>query len=140
MEFLSYSLKQIDEVAEAILSFTKTCPIILFRAEMGAGKTTLISKLCEIKGMKGTISSPTFSLVNEYEMQDEEILYHFDFYRIEDESEAYDMGIFEYFESGNICLIEWPEKINNLIPVPHIEVKIEMNDLLRNYQLEMINK
>lgn len=89
--------------------------IIQFQGEMGAGKTTLIKEILRQMQCKDEVSSPTYSLVNEYETANG-IVYHFDFYRINDESEAYDMGWEEYADSGNLCLIEWPERIKSLIP------------------------
>jgi tRNA threonylcarbamoyladenosine biosynthesis protein TsaE len=92
---------------------------------MGAGKTTLIKAIARQLGVTNMTSSPTFSLVNEYETADGRILYHFDLYRLNSEEEAYDMGIDEYFYSGNLCLIEWPEKTPNLIPLDHTIVTLK---------------
>ena len=94
---------------------------------MGAGKTTLIKDLCNVLGVAGETTSPTFSIVNEYEGQDGPV-YHFDFYRLKDQSEALDMGYEEYFYSGNYCFIEWPEKIANLIPDSYTGVRIHILD------------
>lgn len=110
---LSFDLNSIDEVAENLLSkiTTKT---ILFYGEMGVGKTRLIQALVsKLGGSK--ITSPTFSIVNEYEVTND-IVYHFDFYRIEDENEAYDIGIEDYFYAGHWVFIEWPEKIAGILP------------------------
>jgi len=84
---------------------------IAFYGEMGAGKTTLIKEICKILGVKDITSSPTFALINEYRTNDEESIYHFDFYRINNLQEAYDLGYEDYFYSNSLCLIEWPEKI-----------------------------
>ena len=91
--------------------------IMLFYGEMGVGKTTLIKELCKLLGTEDVISSPTFSLVNEYHTIDQRIIYHFDFYRIKNEEEAYDIGVEDYFYSNAFCLIEWPENIQNLVPL-----------------------
>ena len=92
---------------------------------MGAGKTTFIKAIARKLGVTDVTSSPTFSLVNEYETRDGQILYHFDLYRINSEEEGYDMGLDEYFYSGNVCLIEWPEKTPNLIPLDHTSITIK---------------
>ncbi|MFB5945547.1 tRNA (adenosine(37)-N6)-threonylcarbamoyltransferase complex ATPase subunit type 1 TsaE [Albibacterium profundi] len=99
--------------------------IFLFDAVMGAGKTTFIKALCRYLGVQENVSSPTFSIVNEYRGIDGPV-YHFDFYRIKDEKEAYDLGYEEYFYSGHYCFIEWPQKISNLIPDDALSVKIEV--------------
>ena len=93
---------------------------------MGVGKTTLIKQLCKTLGVTGATSSPTFSLVNEYEADDNQLVYHFDFYRLNKEEEALDMGIDDYLYSGNWCFIEWAEKIPNLIPETHSVITISL--------------
>ena len=110
----TYTLRELPEIAGKILSST-THKTILFYGEMGAGKTTLIKELAKSIGITDTLSSPTFSLVNEYQTNDT-TLYHFDFYRIENEDEALDMGVEEYLDSGHWNFIEWPQKIQNLLP------------------------
>jgi tRNA threonylcarbamoyladenosine biosynthesis protein TsaE len=130
-----YNLDEIKEIAKQLLSIPQLKKVITFHAEMGVGKTTLIKELVSQLGVSSQSSSPTFSLVNEYETATGEKLYHFDFYRINDELEAYDMGIDEYFYSGNWCFIEWPEKIPHLIPLDHASVSIR---LLANGKRELI--
>jgi tRNA threonylcarbamoyladenosine biosynthesis protein TsaE len=93
---------------------------------MGVGKTTLIKELCKILGVEDATSSPTFSLVNEYYASNNQIVYHFDFYRLNKETEALDMGVDDYLYSGNWCFIEWSEKIASLIPKEHSVVTIEL--------------
>ena len=93
---------------------------------MGAGKTTLIKEIARILGVLGATSSPTFSLVNEYHINDHELLYHFDLYRLESEVEALDFGIEDYLYSGYWCMIEWPDKIKNLIPEQHTTVTLDV--------------
>ncbi|MGO4771396.1 tRNA (adenosine(37)-N6)-threonylcarbamoyltransferase complex ATPase subunit type 1 TsaE [Flavobacterium sp. W22_SRS_FK3] len=110
-----FSLDQIQEVAAQIIAQNPK-KIILFNGEMGVGKTTLIKQLCKTLGVKDTTSSPTFSLVNEYYTSNNQIVYHFDFYRLNKETEALDMGVDDYLYSGNWCFIEWSEKIENLLP------------------------
>lgn len=110
-----FSLDQIQEAAQQILA-SNPKKIILFNGEMGVGKTTLIKQLCKSLGVEDATSSPTFSLVNEYYTSNNQIVYHFDFYRLNKETEALDMGVDDYLYSGNWCFIEWSEKISNLLP------------------------
>lgn len=117
-------LSQLKEIAQNLLQSYDN-RILVFYGSMGVGKTTFIKTLCEVMEVEDVVSSPTFSLVNEYKGGDEEPIYHFDFYRIDDEAEAMDMGCEEYFYSGNYCFIEWPEKIPNLIPERALEVRME---------------
>ena len=120
-----FSLDQIKEVAAQILAQNPK-KIILFNGEMGVGKTTLIKQLCKTLGVEDATSSPTFSLVNEYYTSDNQIVYHFDFYRLNKETEALDMGVDDYLYSGNWCFIEWSEKIGSLIPDEHSVITIEL--------------
>ncbi len=133
MEF-EFSIAEIDNAAKNIIE-SNPRKIILFNGEMGAGKTTLIKAICEQLGASGNISSPTFSLVNEYPIPDGKI-FHFDMYRLKTPSEALDMGIEEYFDSGHWCFVEWPEKIEGLIPDDHSVVDICIGDDL-NRQVRM---
>ena len=114
MEF-EFSLDKID-TAVAHFFDSKTNKVVLFNGLMGAGKTTFIKAICKNLGVEDMTSSPTFSLVNEYETSEGQRVYHFDLYRINSEIEALDMGIDDYLYSGNWCFIEWPEKIPNLLP------------------------
>ena len=120
---VTFSLDQLEEVAQKIIA-NNPKKVILFHGAMGVGKTTLIKQLCKTLGVTGATSSPTFSLVNEYEANDNQLVYHFDFYRLNDEVEALDMGIDDYLYSGNWCFIEWAEKIPNLIPKTHSVISI----------------
>jgi tRNA threonylcarbamoyladenosine biosynthesis protein TsaE len=120
-----FSLDQIQETAEKIIA-SNPKKIILFNGEMGVGKTTLIKQLCKSLGVQDATSSPTFSLVNEYYTVDNQIVYHFDFYRLNKETEALDMGVDDYLYSGNWCFIEWSEKIANLLPEETSTIKIEL--------------
>jgi tRNA threonylcarbamoyladenosine biosynthesis protein TsaE len=120
-----FSIDQLEEVAQQILDQNPN-KVILFNGEMGVGKTTLIKQLCKTLGVEEATSSPTFSLVNEYQTTKNKIVYHFDFYRLNQESEALDMGIEDYLYSGNWCFIEWSEKIENLIPEQHSIITIEL--------------
>ncbi|MBE8724630.1 tRNA (adenosine(37)-N6)-threonylcarbamoyltransferase complex ATPase subunit type 1 TsaE [Flavobacterium hungaricum] len=122
---ITFTLDQIQETAEQILAQNPS-KIILFNGEMGVGKTTLIKQLCKSLGITDATSSPTFSLVNEYQIPNGKKVYHFDFYRIKQETEALDMGVDDYLYSGNWCFIEWSEKIESLIPEEHSTISIEL--------------
>jgi len=122
---IDFSLDQIEEVAKQILKQNPN-KVILFHGEMGVGKTTLIKALANKLGVKEATSSPTFSLVNEYQTIDNKTVYHFDFYRLNNEIEALDMGADEYLYSGNWCFIEWAEKIPNLIPDSHSAISLTL--------------
>lgn len=120
-------LGELPQIAEQIIEAAGDIKVWLFEGDMGAGKTTLIKALCKAFGVKDTVTSPTFSLVNEYKNHDGSTFYHFDFYRIKNETEAMDIGAEEYFYSGNVCFIEWSSKIPNLIPDTHLSIYIEVN-------------
>ena len=122
---IEFSLHQLEDVAQKILHENPN-KVILFHGEMGVGKTTLIKQLCKSLGVTEATSSPTFSLVNEYETTSNQLVYHFDFYRLNKETEALDMGIDDYLYSGNWCFIEWAEKIPNLIPQSHSVITISL--------------
>ena len=117
----------LDEAAEKLIVFGDEAKIFLFYGEMGAGKTTLIKSLCKNLGTQETVTSPTFSIVNEYRGTNSKI-YHFDFYRLKNQTEALDMGYEEYFYSGDYCFIEWPERIADLLPPHYIRVDIQVLD------------
>ena len=126
MKRKEYNLGDLTEIAEMILESLDGRNVVVFRGEMGAGKTTLISALCEVLGVEDDVTSPTFALVNNYLTADGEDLYHFDFYRIDHIEEAYDMGYEEYFYGSGLCLVEWPEKVEELIPDDAMTVRLEI--------------
>lgn len=130
-------LADLENAARQIVAFAPEDRIFLFEGEMGAGKTTLIKVLARTLGVNEVVTSPTFSIVNEYDAAGK-IIYHFDFYRIKNLQEAYDIGYEEYFYSGNICFIEWPEKIASLLPEHY--VKIEISALNENDRILSISK
>lgn len=120
---LNYKLSELKNISTKILSHFNSPKTLLFYGEMGVGKTTLIKELVKQLGVTDATSSPTFSLVNEYQGSDNSV-FHFDFYRIEHEEEVYDIGIEDYFYQNAWCLAEWPEKIPNIIPEDAIVIKI----------------
>ncbi len=107
---------ELPEVARAVIESIGRRTVIAFRGEMGAGKTTLIRAIVAEMGATDTVTSPTFAIVNQYKGSGNRRIHHFDFYRINDIREAYDFGYEEYFYSGDLCLVEWPEKIEQLLP------------------------
>jgi tRNA threonylcarbamoyladenosine biosynthesis protein TsaE len=114
--------------------------VVAFEGEMGAGKTTLIRALCGALGVADDVSSPTFSLVNEYRDQLDRPVYHFDFYRIDSLDEAERIGAAEYFDSGYLCLVEWPARVAPLLPRPYLEVSIQVQpDESRTIELKIID-
>lgn len=121
----TYSLNDLPKVANSIIANAKN-KVLLFYGEMGVGKTTLIKQICKELGTEDNISSPTFSLVNEYSTSDNNTLYHFDFYRINHEEEALDMGVEDYLYSNNWCFIEWPENIENLLPLDAVAIHLSI--------------
>lgn len=132
----NYALTDLNDIAKRVIQQVEN-KILLFYGDMGVGKTTLIKEICKELGTDDVTSSPTFSLVNEYHTNAGEIVYHFDFYRIEKEEEAYDMGVEDYFYSDAWCLIEWPENIQNLLPLKSTAVHLtQLSDGRRNIQLK----
>jgi len=119
----NYTLKDLPDIAKKILA-TASSKVLLLNGDMGVGKTTLIKELVKQLGIKDVANSPTFSLVNEYQANDDKKVYHFDFYRIESEEEAYDIGIEDYFYGDNWCFIEWGEKVKNLLPLEIVNINI----------------
>ena len=122
-----FKLNDVDALAKE-LSTLISHPIVLFVGSMGMGKTTLIKALCKQLNVVDTVSSPTFSLINEYKTKDDKSIYHFDCYRLETPEEAYGFGAEEYLDSGSICLIEWAEKIQPLLPQEVHRIKLEYID------------
>jgi len=127
MEFVAKSIDDLDSICEKLIDQFKH-KVVLFYGEMGNGKTTLIKQLCKKLGVSESTSSPTFSIVNEYKTDKNNTIYHFDFYRIKNESEVLDFGYEEYLFSGNYCFIEWPEKIPNMLPDDVVKVTINKDE------------
>ena len=122
-------------VARRIIEWLGGPTVVLFNGEMGAGKTTLISAICREMNIVDEVSSPTFSLVNEYHSVEGDSIFHFDLYRIEHEYEALDIGIEEYFDSNQFCFVEWPDRIPNLLPQKFSRVDIKVDDGKRIFSL-----
>lgn len=119
------SLDKINAVAADFLSKYSNERVIAFYGPMGVGKTTFIKALYEHLNVEDTVNSPSFAIVNEYHTREDNIVFHFDFYRLKEEEEAYDMGYEDYLYSGNYCMIEWPEKIASLLPKGRLELTLE---------------
>lgn len=122
---MKFTLENINAAAAEFLKELGDRKIVAFYGSMGAGKTTFIKAICDVLGVTDTVNSPTFAIVNEYLAASGDSVYHFDFYRIKKIEEAYDFGYEDYFYSGDLCLIEWPELIEELLPEDTVRVKIE---------------
>ena len=125
---MEITIKNLDTIHEAAKEFIKGMgegKVFAFYGKMGAGKTTFIKALCEVLGVEDVITSPTFAIINEYTDGNDEPIYHFDFYRIKKLEEVYDMGYEDYFYSGNLCLLEWPELIEEILPENVVKVTVE---------------
>jgi len=133
----SYELNSIDQAAQRIILEAGTEKIWVFKGQMGAGKTTLIKALSRAMGVLDTVSSPTFGIVNEYQTNQGELIFHFDFYRLDDPMEALEIGIEEYFYSGKICWVEWAERIAQFLPENFFLITIESeSDIRRKITLQ----
>ncbi|NEW78144.1 MAG: tRNA (adenosine(37)-N6)-threonylcarbamoyltransferase complex ATPase subunit type 1 TsaE [Gelidibacter sp.] len=131
----NYAINELPAIAKEVIKSAKS-KVLLFYGEMGVGKTTLIKEIVKQLESSDNASSPTFSLVNEYHTVNGDKIYHFDFYRINHENEALDIGVEEYFYSDCWCLIEWPNKVENLLPLNSVTITITSNsDQLRTIEL-----
>ena len=130
------SQDELPDVARAVIRSLGRRTVVAFRGGMGAGKTTLIREIVAALGSADTVTSPTYAIVNQYKAGKERI-HHFDFYRIDDQREAYDFGYEEYFYSGDLCLVEWPEKIEQLLPENTMNVRITADsDTARTFEID----
>lgn len=127
-EIIINGTADLDRAARVFLEKSAGSPIVAFYGQMGAGKTTFITALCRVLGVEDVVTSPTFTIVNEYRDGKGDPVYHFDFYRINRLSEAMDIGLFEYFDSGFPCFMEWPEMIQELLPEETLKVQILTDD------------
>ena len=129
---MKISIKSLDSIHEAAREFIKnmgTGHVFAFYGKMGAGKTTFIKAVCEELGVDDVITSPTFAIVNDYtSLKDDSHIFHFDFYRIKKLEEVYDMGYEDYFYSGSLCFIEWPELIEDILPGDAVKVTVTQNE------------
>lgn len=131
LKIILNNLDEIPQVAKEILEYSFPQKKFLFYGEMGVGKTTLIKELSLQLGVVDVVSSPTFSIVNEYVSLEYGHIYHFDFYRIEDENEAFQIGCEEYFFSDDYCFVEWPERIPNLLSEDMVDIRIQLDGNIR---------
>ena len=129
--FDNISVDQLQMVSKEIIAMAGEQRIFAFYGKMGAGKTTLIKEICKTLEVEDVVNSPTFAIVNEYNSTKEKI-FHFDFYRLKNIQEAFDIGYEDYFYSGNYCLIEWPEKITELLPQNFVRIQIDEDDITSN--------
>lgn len=127
-EIIINGIEDLPRAAKAFLAHKGKANIVAFYGQMGAGKTTFITAVCRELGVKDVVNSPTFTIVNEYQAGDGKPVYHFDFYRINRLSEAMDIGLYEYFDSGELCLVEWPEMIEELLPEDTLKIQIMVED------------
>lgn len=123
-----YSLQQVEKAATILANIFKTHKIIAFKGEMGAGKTTLIIALCKFLGIKDTVSSPTFSIINEYTLPDNNILYHMDLYRLKSAEEAVGAGVEDALYSGAYCMVEWPQNALEILPSNTVTVEVFLTE------------
>lgn len=122
------NIEELSKVSELLIDWRDYSNIVAFYGNMGAGKTTLIKNLCAKLGVQDEVNSPTFALVNEYQTENLDSVFHFDFYRIKSLEEVFDIGYEDYFYGGNLCLLEWPELIDPLMPEHFIKVEITLGD------------
>ena len=128
MRIIIKSRKHLRSAAKKIIEYTKGKKLLAFSGPMGSGKTTIIKAICRALGAGDPISSPSFTIVNEYKTAGGETLYHIDFYRIKKKEEVLDFGIEEYFFSGSYCFMEWPELIGEILPPETVNIKITVDD------------
>ena len=137
----TFTIQHIDEISQTATDFLNEYPndrILAFRGDMGVGKTTFIKALCEVLGVTDVVNSPSFAIVNEYETTTKNKIYHFDFYRLKTIDEAYDMGCEDYLYSDNYCFMEWPDKIESLLPDNRLDLWFtELNDGTRQITVSL---
>ena len=124
MKFVTNSIEDLPDIAKEIAKLLNNINIVAISGTMGVGKTTLIKEICKVLKVEDTVNSPSFSIVNEYQTENGNIIYHFDFYRLKNINELFDIGYEEYFNSGNICLIEWPEIVEDYLPLYRLNINI----------------
>ncbi len=135
---VNFTLQQIQETAIQLLADTANTKVLAFHGDMGAGKTTFIHALCAVMGVKDVVTSPTFSIINQYKTALGQTIYHMDLYRIKDENEAINTGIEDCLYSGNLCLVEWPEKAAGIFPDDTVHISIiSINDNIRKLKFNL---
>lgn len=138
-KYLATKLEDLPQIAKQIIEENKDYRVFLLEGDMGAGKTTLTKAICDYFGVEENVCSPTFAIINEYLSPKAGKIFHFDFYRLNKEEEAFDIGIEEYLYSGDYCFLEWSQKIKNLIPAHYIKVIItEIENKQREIKIERI--
>ena len=130
---------ELDFISKEIIEKFKS-KVFLFYGEMGVGKTAFIKSICKHLNVIDVVSSPTFSIVNQYVNDQDEFIYHFDFYRTNNKNEIFDIGYEEYLFSDSFCFIEWPERLDNLLPNKYLEIKMKLRDGNRLIKIKEINK
>ena len=135
MKFIVNCISDLKDVSSYILDMIGNRNIICFYGDLGAGKTTLIKDICKHLGVVDIVSSPTFSIVNEYIWKNDKIIYHFDFFRVETIDEVFDLGYEEYFYTDSLCLIEWPDRIHRLIPDEALRINISKINEAREIEI-----
>lgn len=135
-----YNVSQLGDVARGLFHAFPQDRFFAFFGSMGVGKTTLIKEMCASLGSSDNVCSPTFAIINQYSTADGEPIYHFDFYRLKNIDEAYDIGYEEYFYSGDYCFTEWTEKIEPLLPERYVRVELVEKDGLRSLNAQLINE
>ena len=130
---------ELDFISKEIIEKFKS-KVFLFYGEMGVGKTAFIKSICKHLNVLDVVSSPTFSIVNQYVNDQDEFMYHFDFYRTNNKNEIFDIGYEEYLFSDSFCFIEWPERLDNLLPNKYLEIKMKLRDGNRVIRIREVNK
>ena len=138
LKFIIRQEEELCAVAKMILEKYNS-KVFLFYGEMGVGKTSFIKKFCKELGVSDVVSSPTFSIVNQYSNVNDEIIYHFDFYRTEKQDEVFDIGYEEYLFSSSYCFIEWPEKLEDLLPTNYLKINMKLDDNNRIINIKEYN-
>lgn len=138
-KYKARSITDLNSIAKELLSSLNSKTLIAIKGNMGAGKTTFIKTICEQKKIVDVVNSPTFSIINQYSNESGDIIYHFDFYRLEKPEEALDIGLYDYLDSGHLCLMEWPEKLGKLLPEDcvYVDIKEDIVSGVRNISWEV---
>ena len=139
LNFEINNVNELDFISKEIIENFKS-KVFLFYGEMGVGKTAFIKSICKHLNVIDVVSSPTFSIVNQYVNDQDEFMYHFDFYRTNNKNEIFDIGYEEYLFSDSFCFIEWPERLENLLPNQYLEIKMKLRDGNREIKIKEINK